>query len=115
MKVGYAKRDVTPPTGIRLGGYGGRFDKPSQTVHDPLLTSTIHIGSRGEDVLLIHCDVLGVYRSFADSVKRALQAKTGIDSSRIFLTTTHTHSGPETIVPMWLNTFPYSSEEKKVF
>ncbi len=115
MKVGYAKRDVTPPTGIRLGGYGGRFGKPSQTVHDPLLTSTIHIGSRDEDVLLIHCDVLGVYRSFADDVKKALQAKTGIDSSRIFLTTTHTHSGPETIVPMWPNTFPYSSEEKKVF
>ncbi|MEM2929816.1 MAG: hypothetical protein QW797_03010 [Thermoproteota archaeon] len=115
MKAGYAKRDVTPPTGIRLGGYGHRLGKPSQAVHDPLLTSVIHIGSRGEDVLLIHCDVLGVYRSFADSVKKSLQAKTGIDSSRIFLTTTHTHSGPETIVPMWPNTFPYSSWEKKVF
>ncbi len=115
MKVGYAKRDVTPPTGIRLGGYGHRFGQPSQSVHDSLLASALHIEPRGGDVLLIHCDVLGVYRSFADNVKKVLQARTGIRSNRIFLTTTHTHSGPETIVPMWPNTFPYSKEEKMVF
>jgi neutral ceramidase len=114
MKAGYAKRDVTPPIGLRLGGYAHRFGRSSQAVHDPLMVSAIHIGSYGEDVLLIHCDVLGVYRSFADNIKRAIQEKVGIGSSRIFLTTTHTHSGPETITPMWPNTFPYTSEEKRV-
>ncbi|MBO3754314.1 MAG: neutral/alkaline non-lysosomal ceramidase N-terminal domain-containing protein [Candidatus Brockarchaeota archaeon] len=115
MKVGYAKRDVTPPMGLRLGGYAHRFSRPSQVVHDPLMVSAIHIASHGEDALLIHCDVLGVYRSFADNIKRVLQEKVGIGSNRIFLTTTHTHSGPETITPMWPNTFPYSSKEKKAF
>ncbi len=114
MKAGYAKRDVTPPIGLRLGGYAHRFSRPSQVVHDPLMVSAINIGSYGEDVLLIHCDVLGVYRDFADNVKRVLQEKVGIGSSRIFLTTTHTHSGPETITPMWPNTFPYNSDEKRV-
>lgn len=115
MRMGYAKKDITPPVGIRLGGYGHRVGRPSQTVHDPLLASAIHIESHNEDVLLIHCDVLGVHRSFADEVKNAISTKLGIDSSRIFFTTTHTHSGPETIIPMWPNTFPYSDEEKRVF
>ncbi|MCX8183438.1 MAG: hypothetical protein N3F08_03355 [Crenarchaeota archaeon] len=113
MKAGYAKRNVTPPTGLRLGGYAHRLGRPSQEVHDPLMVSVIHIESHGEDVLLIHCDVLGVYRSFADSIKRCIQEEVGIGSNRVFLTTTHTHSGPETITPMWPNTFPYSDDEKR--
>jgi hypothetical protein len=115
MKIGYAKRDVTPPIGLRLGGYAHRLGRPSKSIHDPLMVSVIHMESRGEAVLLIHCDVLGVYRDFADSVKRIIQEKVGISSTRIFLTTTHTHSGPETITPMWPNTFPYTSQEKRVF
>lgn len=115
MKAGYAKRDITPPIGLRLGGYAHRFSRPSQSVHDPLMVSVLHVESYGGDVLLIHCDVLGVYKSFADNIKRLIQENVGIGSNRIFLTTTHTHSGPETITPMWPNTFPYSSKEKKAF
>ncbi|MEM3570272.1 MAG: hypothetical protein QXU11_01025 [Thermoproteota archaeon] len=114
MKAGYAKRDVTPPLGLRLGGYVHRFSRPSQSVHDPLMVSVLHIESYGGDVLLIHCDVLGVYKSFADNIKRLIQEKVGIGSNRIFLTSTHTHSGPETITPMWPNISPIAVRRKRL-
>jgi hypothetical protein len=116
MKVGYAKREITPPVGIRLGGYAHRLGKPSQIVHDPLYASAIFIeSSDGEEAVLIHADVLGIYKDLADEIKSTASRKVGIAPNKIFLTTTHTHSGPETIIPMWPNTFPYSKEEKKMF
>ncbi len=114
MKIGYAKRDVTPPIGVRLGGYGHRMGKPSEMVHDPLFASALLIESSGDSLLFLHGDVLGVYKDFADSVKRRIHSGIGIEPGRIFFTTTHTHSGPETIVPMWPNTFPYDEQEARI-
>jgi hypothetical protein len=115
MNVGYAKRDITPPVGIRLGGYASRLGRPSQAVHDPLLASAIFLASGSEEAILIHSDILGIYRKLADNIKDAVCRKIGIKANKIFFTTTHTHSGPETIIPMWPNTFPYSKEEESVF
>jgi len=114
MKVGYGKRDVTPPIGIRLGGFASRLGKPSELVHDPLIANAIFLSSGGEEVLLIHVDVLGVYKNFAEAVKDAIRRETGIRRDRIFLTATHTHSGPEIVIPMWPNTLPYSPKEKSM-
>ena len=33
MKIGFAKRDITPPAGTELGGYAGY--RPCAGVHDP--------------------------------------------------------------------------------
>jgi neutral ceramidase len=114
MKAGYSKSEITPPVGIRLGGFASRLGKPSEFVHDPLTVNAIFLSCGAEEVLLIHADVLGVNRDFAESVKDVIRKKTGVRRDRIFLTTTHTHSGPETIVPMWPNTFPYSKVEKGI-
>jgi len=114
MKVGYSIRDITPPVGVRLGGYAHRLGKPSQIVHDPLYTSAIFLSSNKEDILLIHADILGIYRNLADEIKKLIHKETGIKIDNIFFTTTHTHSGPETVIPMWPNTFPYSLEEKEL-
>jgi len=114
MRVGYAKKDITPPIGIRLGGYAHRLGKPSQLVHDPLFVSSIFLES-DEEVILIHADILGIYRNLSDEIKNIIRRKVGISQDKIFFTTTHTHSGPETVIPMWPNTFPYSKEERKIF
>lgn len=114
MRVGSGKCDVTPPIGIRLGGFASRLGKPSELVHDPLIVNAIFLSSGGEEALLIHADVLGVYKNFAEGVKGAIQRETGIRRDRVFLTATHTHSGPEIIIPMWPNTLPYGPEEKRM-
>ena len=114
MRVGYGKREVTPPVGIRLGGFASRIGWPSELVHDPLIANAIYLSSGGEEALLLHVDVLGVYRDFADAVKEAIRKETGIGRDWIFLTTTHTHSGPEIIIPMWPNTLPYRPDERRV-
>ena len=111
-KIGYSWADITPPIGIRLGGYAHRFGKPSETIHDPLKVKAILLRACDEEILLLSADVLGIYKDFADSVKLKIQEKTGINTDNIFFTTTHTHSAPETIIPMWPNTFPYKDREK---
>jgi len=109
MEVGYGERDITPPLGIRLGGYANRFGKPSTLVHDQLFIKSIYIGGH-KDLLLLSADLLGIYKKFADDIKSAIRKEVGKIS--VFFATTHTHSAPETIIPMWVNTFPYSYEEK---
>jgi neutral ceramidase len=112
IQAEFDKSEITPHVGIRLGGFASRLGKPSNAVHDPLIVRAIFLSCGAEEALLISADVLGVYRGFADGVKGAISKRTGIRSDRIILAATHTHSGPETIVPMWPNTFPYSKEEK---
>ncbi|MBO3803838.1 MAG: neutral/alkaline non-lysosomal ceramidase N-terminal domain-containing protein [Candidatus Brockarchaeota archaeon] len=114
MEAGFGWKDITPPLGIRLGGYGHRLGKPSQAIHDRLAVKAIALSAGSEEAVIVGADVLGVYKFFAEGVKEAIRKKTGIGKNGVFFTTTHTHSGPETIVPMWPNTFPYDEDERSM-
>ena len=114
MRVGFEVLDVTPPIGVRLGGYPHRLAKPSKSIHDPLYVHTIFMEGEGGEALIVSLDVIGVNRDLAEGIKDEISRKTGLGRKAIFLTTTHTHSGPEIIMPMWPNTYPYTSREKTI-
>jgi hypothetical protein len=114
LRVGFEVLDVTPPIGVRLGGYAHRLAKPSNSIHDPLYIHTIFLEGDGGEALIVSVDVLGVSRDLAEGIKDEISRKTGLGRKAIFLTATHTHSGPETVTPMWPNTYPYTSREKEV-
>jgi len=112
LRVGFRVLDVTPPIGVRLGGYPHRLAKPSKSIHDPLYVHTIFLEGDGGEALIVSLDVLGLDRDLAEGIKDEISRRTGLGRKAILLTATHTHSGPETIIPMWPNTYPYTSREK---
>jgi neutral ceramidase len=94
VTVGVAKLDITPDLPIRLSGYQNRPTEAARA-ETRLFARALAIGSDDEKpVVLITAELIGIGAETSDQVAAALQAKHGIDRSRIALSATHVHSGP---------------------
>ena len=94
LAAGVAKRDITPPVGIDLTGYGGR---PSgcTDIHDPIHARALVLSDGGSTVALVSLDVLGIDFDVRDQLRdRAMSL--GTPSSALVLNASHTHAGPAT-------------------
>jgi neutral ceramidase len=90
--VGCSTIDVTPPVGIFLSGYGGRYD-PSDGVYHPLRAVSTVIDDGEAPLLLVSIEWLGFYER-TEEARRRIAAATGIAPERMVLSGTHTHCGP---------------------
>jgi len=93
--VGYARREINPPTGIWLIGYGSRT-KACEGVHDSIYASAAALSDGEKTVLLIALDVCMVNAETSAAIKDAIREEVGIGAADIFINTSHTHSGPTT-------------------
>lgn len=97
MKAGVARVDITPPVGIPLTGFLNR-EGPSVGVHDPLYARALVLDDGERRVAVVVCDLLALDRRFVASARASIEETTGIPGENIMIATTHTHSGPATIV-----------------
>ena len=88
LYVGTAKRDITPPIGIRMaGGYGRK--EPSQGVVDPLYIRVLVLDVDGYRVGIIACDLIGYRDNGILDI-----AKKRFNIPHLLVCGSHTHSGP---------------------
>lgn len=90
--VGVASVDITPSYPVMLGGFGQRIT-PSESVHDAIETVALCIGE-DDPLLVITADLISMAAPLTKEVVEQIQKATGIDSSRILLAASHTHSAP---------------------
>lgn len=92
FKAGYAQRDITPPEGLPMWGYGARHDLPATGTMDPLYAKVVVI-EVGEEKLAIMGLDLGRSPTFAqmDKIREGVK-KTGVN--HLLLSGSHTHHGP---------------------
>ena len=90
--VGVASADITPSYPVMLGGFGQRIT-PSESVHDAIETVALCIGE-DEPMLVITADLIAMAAPVTKEVVAQIQKATGIDSNRILLAASHTHSAP---------------------
>lgn len=106
--AGLAATDVTPPIGVPLAGYGGggrrifpipgkykyaEFLHPSEGVMDAIRAKVLMLQKGSEHLLFISVDVVGVASSLKDDLK-PVWGPLGIKENEVFISATHTHSGP---------------------
>lgn len=111
LKVGFAVQDVTPPIGVPLAGYGGgnrrKFDlkkehqyadwmAPSKGVMDPIRAKTMVLTKGGRNLVFISLDLIAVTGDFKRDLIKQIE-HLGFDQNNVFMSATHTHSGPGTI------------------
>ena len=96
LRVGVAKADVTPPPGVRMYGYGARGQNVSTGVHDPLYAKAIVLSDGQRTVAWVTMDLGYADKPLTRDIRTAVSAALGFDD--LFLTASHTHSGP-TFVP----------------
>lgn len=93
LQVGFGRTNITPGYSVALQG-GDYTKRMSQGVLDTLYATCIAIKSGDETVLLYTIDVKLMTGGFVEPMKMAISTKTGIPENNIFLSATHTHSGP---------------------
>ncbi len=96
LRVGVAKADVTPPPGVRMYGYGARGEHVSTGVHDPLYAKAIVLTDGQRTAAWVTMDLGYADKPLTSDIRAAVSAALGFDD--VFLTSSHTHSGP-TFVP----------------
>lgn len=92
FQVGYAERDISPPAGLPMWGYGARHDLPSEGTKDPLHAKIVVIEAGDDRMAIVGLD-LGrspTFRSMA--IIREGARKSGVN--HVLLVGSHTHHGP---------------------
>jgi Neutral/alkaline non-lysosomal ceramidase, N-terminal len=97
LLAGAARRDISPRKPVFLVGYPG-VERTSTGVHDPLLASALCLKNGDAAVLLVAVDILYISLATARELRAGIARRTEIDEAGIFISATHTHSGPVTSV-----------------
>ena len=78
--------------GIGVAGY--YVPRYASSILDDLEASALALSLGSETVLLASVDISGIERSLSERFRREMASAAGIPEDHIFLTATHTHTGP---------------------
>jgi len=95
LQVGFASRDISPPPGIDLSGFGFRFGASLGSL-EPLEVGVIAVSDGDRTLLLFTFDLIGFTLDHLVHLRDRTAAATGVPGANQMWTCTHTHGGPET-------------------
>ena len=96
MKIGFSKKEITPPTGMELGGYAGY--RPNAGVHDPLYCKAILLEQEGTPYALIVLDLMCADESLWGKIAAAVEPL-GIKRQHLIVSAIHSHAAPAGVIP----------------
>ncbi|MBE5869304.1 MAG: hypothetical protein E7293_10200 [Lachnospiraceae bacterium] len=92
FKVGYARVNINPPLGIGICGY--YVPRFAQGILDDLEASALALTYGDKRIVLVSVDSCEIYTELADQYRLAIEQECGLPKEAVFLTATHTHTGP---------------------
>jgi len=94
LNIGFARKDITPATGLTLSGFAARRNQPSEGIDDPLSVFALAVN----DGLLLVFDLLGLGPELLEEIQAELDARLpDAPREQRVLICTHTHSAPASI------------------
>lgn len=94
FKIGYAQEIITPPVGVGLSGYFNK--RPNEGMYDDLYVKVVIIESNGKKFGFVAFDLLALYTSLFDAIKKRVDEKLGAGYyDNLILSATHTHTGTD--------------------
>ncbi|MEE1042397.1 MAG: hypothetical protein UH854_00365, partial [Clostridia bacterium] len=92
LKVGFAKVNINPPLGIGVSGY--YIPRYASGFLDDLEASAMVLSVDNKNIAIISVDNCLINTNIADDFRTLVEKDTGIARENIFLSATHTHTGP---------------------
>jgi neutral ceramidase len=93
-KAGIGRIIITPDKPIYMSGYANR-DHPSEgAIHDLWAKALVIEDHKGNRVVIVTTDLIGLPRSISDIVAARAEKEYGIDRAQLVLNSSHTHTGP---------------------
>ncbi len=93
-KAGLAKVVITPDKPTWMAGYASR-NKPSEgEIHDLYAKAIAITDSRGNRVVIVTTDLLGLPRALTSEISEHANKSYGLKRGQILFNSSHTHTGP---------------------
>ena len=93
LNVGFAKVNINPPLGIDVRGYF--IERYAKGFLDDLEVNTLILSCDDKKIAFICADLCGFSTPDSIDARKIVAEKTGIPFDCIFLSATHTHTGPQ--------------------
>lgn len=93
LNVGFAKVNINPPLGIDVRGY--YIERYAKGFLDDLEVNTLVLSCDDKKIAFISADLCGFDPDNANEIRNLIAEKTEIPFGNIFLSATHTHTGPQ--------------------
>ena len=107
IQAGFFKIDITPPRFSWLAGYYPPH--PGVFIHDRLWVKSLALrDAKGNTAVIVSCDLIGILPDEVNKIKSLVK---NIPADKIFISATHTHSGPDTM-GLW-GIPPFSGKNEK--
>ncbi|MGI6537243.1 MAG: hypothetical protein ACOX22_02665 [Caldicoprobacterales bacterium] len=92
FKAGFARLDITPPLGVNMAGYYSQ--RIADGVLDNLYASAVAVSDGSNTAVIISLDLLGIKKEKTALYRQAAADKNQIPFESVFISCTHTHTGP---------------------
>ncbi len=92
LKLGVARRDVTPKIGGLLLGYN--LETLSTAINDNLSVTAFAFKSGNTNAMMINATVCVIGVTYCEEMRKEIAEKTDIPFDNIIISAIHTHSGP---------------------
>ncbi len=92
--AGWASIDITPTLPCWMGGYAART-APANAMYDLLSAHALAFGTRAQPLVVIICDLVAVDEAMRHEVHAQVAKKH--PNATVWLSATHTHSGPDVV------------------
>ena len=96
IKAGASEVEITPKESQFLFGYP-HVERYSTGTNDPLLSAALILDDGKTTVVFVTNDVIFVDKKIVASARRRIEERTGIAGENVFISASHTHSGPLTV------------------
>lgn len=93
-QAGAAKRIITPKEPMWMAGYGGRTAPSSGKLSELYAKALWLKAGDGPAALVLTLDLVGIDRTLAERVRKAIGTKLSMEPNNVLIATSHTHSGP---------------------
>ena len=92
LKAGFSRMDITPMMGIGIEGY--YVDRFADGVLDPLEINALALSCGESRAVLLSLDNCGIPTALQRQYKAAIGKATGLTAAEVYISCTHTHTGP---------------------
>jgi len=92
LQVGYARVNINPMLGIPVAGYF--IPRYASAILDDLESSALALTCGDKKILMISVDSCGINADMVNRYRQRIAEGAGIPAENIFLSATHTHTGP---------------------
>lgn len=92
LKLGFSRVNINPQLGINISGY---FKKRiAKGFLDDLEVQTIVLECGNKKIAVVCVDAVNLQTEYCNRLHNSIEAATGLSKENIFITSTHTHTGP---------------------